>query len=67
MRMMTGALLILAHTILLAVYKIGDMKPWFEWYAIALGVIGFAFLVWGFVMDLKVELWRSRRRRGGDV
>ena len=39
MRMMTGAILILASVILFAVYKISDLKPMVEWYAIGMGVI----------------------------
>ena len=74
MRMMTGAILILASVILFAVYKISDLKPIIEWYAIAMGGIGWAFLIWGFVKDLRAahfhwkhERQSMRRKRKGDT
>ncbi len=73
MRMMTGAILVLASVILFAVYKISDLKPMFEWYAIGMGIIGWAFLIWGLVKDLRAahfhwkhERESARHRRKGD-
>jgi hypothetical protein len=65
--MMTGAILILAHTMLYAVYLLGDWskhhdKDWVQWYSWAIGGVGAAFLVWGFAIDLSAARWRRRRR-----
>ena len=69
MRMMTGAILVLAHTMLYAVYVLGDMstqddKDWIQWYSWVLAGIGVAFLLWGFVIDLSAARWRRHRHRG---
>ena len=69
MRMMTGAILVLAHTMLYAVYVLGDMsengdKDWVQWYSRVLAGIGVAFLIWGFIIDLSAAHTRRKRHRG---
>jgi protein-S-isoprenylcysteine O-methyltransferase Ste14 len=71
MRMMTGALLILAsaglfHLCYFAGTTITHLPQWMEYYAYALTGIGWAFLIWGLIKDLTAELttYRKRRPRG---
>ena len=67
MRMMTGAILILAHSLLYAVYILGDMsenQPWLKWYSFALAGIGGIFMLWGLVKDLSAGSWKRRRHKG---
>ena len=74
MRMMTGALLILASSMMLAGYEIsrpmevGAAGPeWMRLYGIGLAVVGWVFMLWGFWHDLEAERWRRRRhQRKGD-
>lgn len=74
MRMMTGSILILASIILFSVYKLVDLKPMFEWYAFGMGGMGWAFLIWGLVKDLRAAHFHrvhdrniTRRRHKGDT
>jgi len=76
MRMMTGAILILASVILLAVHgyvnsieAAGVIKipDWLKLYAYAVGVIGWAFMAWGLVKDLRATRYHSRTRHKGDA
>jgi hypothetical protein len=67
MRMMTGAILILTSVILFSVYQMYDLKPLWEWYAFAMGGIGWVFLIWGLIKDLSITLRRHRRGNRGDV
>jgi hypothetical protein len=66
MRMMTGAILILAHAILYGVYQLtthnnGDLD-WIQWYSWCLAGLGAAFVIWGFIWDIEISIERSRRR-----
>ena len=74
MRMMTGAILILASVILFSVYELDELKRVYEWYAFGMGGIGWAFLIWGLVKDLRAahfhwknERLSTRRKRKGDT
>ncbi len=60
---MTGAILVLASVVLFGVYKISDLKPMFEWYAIGMGIIGWAFLIWGLIRDLQASRFYNQRHR----
>lgn len=71
MRMMTGALLILASAGLFHLCYFSGALPaslprWLEIYAYALTGIGWAFLIWGLIKDIAAELttYRKRRPRG---
>lgn len=68
MRMMTGAILILAHAVSMAVYEWSDPKPvWMEWYSFFLLGLGGLMLIWGLVLDLSAAKWRwEKRHRHGD-
>lgn len=70
MRMMTGAILVLAHAILYGVYQLTTMgsvdngdRDWIQWYSWCLAGVGAAFLVWGFVRDIEVTVERARRKQ----
>jgi ABC-type nickel/cobalt efflux system permease component RcnA len=69
--MMTGAILVLAHSMLYAVYKFtgtnDDPQTWLMWYSFALAALGGAFMVWGFVRDIGAERWRRHHRHKGDT
>lgn len=76
MRMMTGAILILASVVLLSVYgyvnamKAAGVIPlsdWLRYYAYAIGLIGWAFMFWGLVKDLRATRYHSRTRHKGDA
>ena len=68
MRMMTGSILILASVVLFAVYKFNDLEPMYEWYAFGMGIIGWAFLFWGLVKDLRAAHYhRIRQRRNPGI
>jgi uncharacterized membrane protein (DUF2068 family) len=76
MRMMTGAILILASVVLVATYGyvnsmeaagIVKIPDWLKWYAYAVGAIGWAFMVWGLVKDLRATRYHSRSRHKGDA
>jgi drug/metabolite transporter (DMT)-like permease len=70
MRMMTGAILILAHAMLYSVYSLSrsfgenprDME-WLQWYSWAMAGLGGLFLLWGFVRDLRASQWRRDHKR----
>lgn len=67
MRMMTGAILILAHAILYGVYQLttrgdGDLD-WVQWYSWCLAGIGAAFVIWGFIRDIEVTMQRAHRKQ----
>jgi hypothetical protein len=63
MRMMTGSILILASVVLFAVYKFDDLRPMYEWYSFGMGLIGWAFLFWGLVKDLRAGHRHGLRRQ----
>lgn len=70
MRMMTGAILILAASLLMCVYQLRNDSPelsWMKWYSIILTGVGAAFMVWGLWLDLSVRRWRDHRRHKGDT
>ena len=76
MRMMTGAILILASVILLAVHGyvnsieaagVAKIPDWLKNYAYAVGLIGWGFMAWGLVKDLRATTYHRRTRHKGDA
>jgi hypothetical protein len=76
MRMMTGAILILASVILLAVNGyvgaleaagVVKMPSWLVYYAYAIGVIGWVFMAWGLAKDLRATRYHRRTVHKGDT
>ena len=76
MRMMTGAILILSSVILLAVHgyvnsieAAGVLKipDWLKYYAYVIGVIGWVFMAWGLVKDLRANQYHHRTVHKGDA
>ncbi|MBN1555789.1 MAG: hypothetical protein JXA11_13675 [Phycisphaerae bacterium] len=76
MRMMTGAILILASVVLLAVHGyinsieadgVLKLPNWQKYYAYAIGIIGWLFMVWGLLKDLRSTRYQSKGRRKGDT
>ena len=76
MRMMTGAILILASVVLMTVHGyvnameaagINKLPEWLKYYAYVIGVIGWAFMVWGLVKDLRAARYHRRTRHKGDA
>lgn len=69
MRMMTGAILILASAVLIFLCGFGDLENmkvprWMQYYAYATGIIGWAFMLWGLFKDLSAASWKRRRHKG---
>ena len=73
MRMMTGAILILAGTMLLSVFELRDKtadpdpRKWFWAYSLILSGIGWFFMFWGVWRDLSAARWRRHQRHKGDT
>ena len=76
MRMMTGAILILASVVLLAVYGyvnsmeaagVVKIPDWLKYYAYGIGGIGWAFMAWGLVKDLRATTYHRRTAHKGDA
>ena len=80
MRMMTGALLILAGSLLMAtieyLQKSAEFlnttsdpvsKKWLWIYALVLSGIGWFFMFWGVWRDLSAARWRKHHRHKGDT
>lgn len=76
MRMMTGAILILASVILIAAHGyvaaleaagVVKIPDWVKYYAYGIGVIGWAFMAWGLVKDLRATRYHRRTRHKGDA
>lgn len=76
MRMMTGAILILAGVVLLAVHGyvnaievagVAKLPDWWKYYAYGIGIIGWAFMVWGLARDLRAARYQGRPRHKGDA
>lgn len=62
MKMMTGAILILAGSLLLCTYQITEPRVnWLEWYSFGLTFLGIAFLGWGFMRDVSISYRRKQR------
>lgn len=69
MRLITGAILILAGSFLLGISELKqamdrDVEGWIIVYYHVLAIAGIGLLLWGFVQDLSISL--RRRRRKGD-
>jgi len=64
MRMMTGAILILAGSFLLGICETNkeDREMWIFIYSHVLTVTGIVFLLWGTVRDLSIYTRRRKRR-----
>jgi hypothetical protein len=75
MRLMTGAILILASVILISLFTFMTgfeedvIKPctWMQYYAYAIGVIGWAFMLWGLVRDFRAARYHRRTIHKGDA
>jgi hypothetical protein len=76
MRIMTGAILILASVILISVHgyvnsieAAGVIKipDWLKYYSYVVGMIGWAFMAWGLVKDLQATQYHRRTRLKGDA
>ncbi len=76
MRMMTGAILILASVVLLAVYGyvnameaagVVKIPDWLNYYAYAIGAIGWVFMAWGLAKDLRATKYQRRTPHKGDA
>ncbi|MCD4824607.1 MAG: hypothetical protein K8S55_08370 [Phycisphaerae bacterium] len=71
MRMMTGAILILASSILLFMYTFLDkslkVAVWVEWYGYITSFIGWAFIGWGIYKDILASRYRKHHRIKGDT
>lgn len=73
MRMMTGAILVLAHAMLYTVYQLGHVwspdkadLEWLQWYSWSLAGLGGVFLLWGLARDIAATMARKSRFRHGD-
>jgi len=64
MRMMTGAILILAGSFLLGICEtLPDEQWWIPAYSYVLTILGVIFLSWGTFRDLSIYARRKRRQR----
>ena len=61
MRIMTGAILILAGSFLLGISQTGVTERWIIIYSHVLSVAGAAFLMWGTIRDLSIYSQRKKR------
>ena len=64
MRMMTGAILVLAGSFLLGICEIMEEKSemWIRIYSYILTILGVVFLAWGTSRDLSIYFRRKKRR-----
>ncbi len=71
MRLITGAILILAGSFLLGISELKqamdrDVEGWIIVYYHVLAIAGIGLLLWGFVQDLSISLRRRRRRKADE-
>ena len=70
MRMMTGAILILAGVILFIIYSFRgesfEVAVWVKWYGYVTSVMGWAFIGWGIYKDVLASRYRKHHRIKGD-
>ena len=67
MRMMTGAIMILAGSFLLGICELkDDPQVWMVVYSYVLAGVGIGFLLWGFLHDIAVYSRRRSRQKGDD-
>lgn len=65
MRMMTGAILILASAILYSTCELkAEIANAYRVYSTVCGVAGWLLLAWGLVLDIMMLSWRRHRRKG---